>query len=74
MAPVLPALLCLGEMRRVRRSPGLEGPPGQPAPSGDPRARETPGVERHCSGLRATSHRVLSSRAECGPEDPGAGR
>ena len=30
MAPTLPALLCLGEMRWGRGSPGLEGPP-QPA-------------------------------------------
>ena len=53
MAPTLPALLCLGEMRRGRGSPGLEGPPSQPAPSGDPRAHEAPGEERRCSELRA---------------------
>ena len=53
MAPAIPALLCLGEMRRGRGSPGLEGPPSQPAPSGDPRAQEAPGVERRCSELRA---------------------
>ena len=53
MASTLLALLCLGEMRRGRGSPGLEGPPSQPAHSGDPRAQETPGVERRCSELRA---------------------
>ena len=53
MAPTLHALLCLGEMKRGRGSPGLEGPPSQPAPSGDPRAQEAPGVERRCSELRA---------------------
>ena len=54
MGPALPALLCLGEMRRGRGSPGLERPPpSKPAPSGDPRAQEAPGEERHCSDLRA---------------------
>ena len=54
MAPTLPALLCLGEMRRGRGSPGLEGPPpSQPALSGDTRAQEAPREERHCSELRA---------------------
>ena len=52
MAPTLPALLCLGEMRWGGGSPGLERPPSQPAPSGDPRPQEAPGEERHCS-LRA---------------------
>ena len=53
MAPAIPALLCLGEMGGAGGALVWREPPSQPAPSGDPRAQEAPGVERHCSELRA---------------------
>ena len=43
MAPTLPALLCLGEMRRGRGSPGLEGPPASLIRQGTPGPRRLPG-------------------------------
>ena len=53
MAPALPALLCLGEMGGAGGALLWRDPPSQPAPSGDPRAKEAPGEERRYSGLRA---------------------
>ena len=53
MAPALPALLCRGEIRGAGRAVVWRDPPSQPAPSGDPRAQEAPGEDRHCSELRA---------------------
>ena len=52
MAPTLPALLCLGEMRGAGE-PWSGGTP-QPACSvRGPQGPEAPGEERRCSGLRA---------------------
>ena len=54
MAPALPTLLCLGEMRRGRGSPGLEGLTPRPTCSvRGPQGQETPGAERQSSELRA---------------------
>lgn len=76
MTPTLPGLLCLGEMQGE----------GKPCSGGDPTAPHTSLCSRdtqHPGGTRARevllrvqgeSSRVLSSRAECGPGDPGAGR
>ena len=73
MAPTLPALLCLGEMRRGRGSPG---PEGSPQPACSLRGPQGPGGSRGGEALLRAEGRPLtglSSRAECGPEDPGAG-
>ena len=74
--PTLPARLCLGEMQGE----------GKPCSGRDPPPPHTSLCSQdtqHAAGARARevllrvqgeSSRVLSSRAECGPGDPGAGR
>ena len=60
MAPALPALLCLGEMRRGRGSPGLEGPP-QPACSF--RGPQSPGGSRGGQALLRAEGRPLTGHS-----------
>ena len=61
MAPALPALLCLGEMRRRRGSPGLEGPPPQQACS--VRGPQGPGGSRGGEALLRSEGRPFTGRS-----------
>ena len=81
MAPMLPTLLCLGEMRRGRGSPGLEGPPPQPACS--VREPQSPGGSRggevllRAEGTPLTGHSLpglsvgLRTQVQAGESLPG---
>lgn len=76
MTPALTVLLCLGESQGGEGMPysGRDLPHSQALACQRSQAQGAHGEEGFCSGFGANLSQGLSSRAECGLQDPSAGR